>query len=255
MDVTGLRRSTHLAWLCAAALSMVTATVPETSRAEEPSPSVEDRAFVRRAVEADQLAVVLARLAGEKGTSPSVRRFSEEVLTSHARADDALQELAAREGISLSDDPTGAISPKDERPRPSDVAHPTPAAEAGNAAPATPSDLDPNHSKVYRDLAALSGAELDAEYLRVMVGELERSAADFERAAKGATDPDVKGFAAQNLTSLDDQLRLAREARHALDTNAKRGAAQGEPALSPHVERGSTSSGAEPGAGPPGPGR
>lgn len=180
-----------------------------TPRAASAAPSGEDRRFVRDSVEANQLQVVLAQLATDHAASDAARRVARALLDEHQRADDALQELAARKGISLSDAPSGEPAPNDVEPR----------TASEPAAPASPEDLKPEHAQAFAALATLTGPELDARFARTLVSELERSRARFERAASGAHDPDIKGYAASTLPAIDDQLRRARELRRALDAD------------------------------------
>ena len=136
------------------------------------SPS--ERAFVRKAAEANLAEVELGKLAAERASSPQVKQFGQRMVDDHTKANDQLKQVASEEGITLPD----KLSAKDE---------------------ATKARLE-----------KLSGDQFDHAYMLNMVRDHTQDVSEFRTESKTAKDSSVKNFAQQTLPTLEDHLKEAK---------------------------------------------
>jgi putative membrane protein len=149
----------------------------ENSQQKPAHVAVSDTQFARKAAQGGMAEVKLGKLAQEKGTSESVKRFGTRMVEDHTKAGDELKRAAAQENIALPED----ISAKDK--------------------------------STYDSLSKLSGAAFDRAYARDMVKDHEEDVADFNKEANGGKNPAIKDFATQTLPTLQDHLKEAKEMR------------------------------------------
>ena len=117
--------------------------------------------------------VELGRVAAQKGMSDSVKQFGQRMVDDHSKANTELTTLASSKGITL------------------------------------PTALDDKHRKDVTKLSAMSGAEFDRAYMKMMVSDHKKDVSEFEKQSTKATDPDVKAFATNTLPTLKDHLQQA----------------------------------------------
>src|SRR5580704_3309282 len=154
------------------------AVLAHQENAEKPAhTAVSDTQFAKKAAQGGIAEVKLGQLAQEKGTSDSVKKFGQRMVEDHTKAGDELKRAASQESITLPD----AISAKDKA--------------------------------TYDELSRLSGAAFDRAYARDMVRDHEEDIADYNKEANGGHNPAVKDFATQNLPTLRDHLKEAKEMR------------------------------------------
>jgi putative membrane protein len=134
-----------------------------------------DRTFLNQAVDGGMAEVELGRLALQKAADTAVKRFGQRMIDEHSKANDALRQLAAREGVDL---------------------------------PKAPSERNRDWK---RRLAGLSGSSFDRAYMSDMVTDHEEEVAAFQRESNWARDPQVKSFATRCLPALREQLKNAQE--------------------------------------------
>ena len=60
-------------------------------------------------------------------------------------------------------------------------------------------------------LSKLSGVAFDREYMKLMVEDHDKDVKAFQDEANGATDPDVKSFAAKTLPTLQTHQKMAKD--------------------------------------------
>ena len=86
-----------------------------------------------------------------------------------------------------------------------------------------PAQLDRKHHGDLDRLAKLSGADFDREYMAYMVKDHKQDIAEFQKAAKGLKDAEIKQFASSTLPTLEEHLHMAEQAAAATkDRSAKR---------------------------------
>lgn len=132
-----------------------------------------DHQFVMKAAQGNVAEVELGRLATQKAQSDDVKKFGQRMVDEHAEANDRLQKIASRKGITL------------------------------------PTSLDKANQAVKDRLSKLSGEQFDRAYMRHMVSDHRKDVAEFEREANSGKDEDVKKFASRTLPTLEDHLNQA----------------------------------------------
>jgi putative membrane protein len=143
----------------------------------------QDRDFVMDAAMGGLEEVELGQIAAQKGTSEAVKQFGQRMVDDHSKANTELMTLAQSKGITL------------------------------------PTALDEKHQKDVTKLSALSGAEFDRAYSKMMLSDHTKDVSEFEKESTKGTDPDLKAFAAKTLPTLHEHLQMAR----ALPGNEQRG--------------------------------
>jgi putative membrane protein len=137
--------------------------------------SKSDQDFAMKAAAGGQMEVDLGQIASSKATSNDVKDFANRMVTDHGKAGDELKSLASQKGLTL---------------------------------PATPSAEE---TKTSNDLGKKTGAAFDKAYMSDMVKDHEKDAKEFEKASKSVKDPDLKNWATQTLTVVQDHLKMAKD--------------------------------------------
>ncbi|MEA2326883.1 MAG: putative rane protein [Thermoanaerobaculia bacterium] len=137
----------------------------------------DDQEFMNKAAQGGMAEVMLGQMASTKGTSPDVKNFGNRMVSDHGKAGDELKQLAQTKGVTL------------------------------------PADIDDESKKMSDKLSKLSGKDFDKEYISGMVEDHEKDVKEFEKASKDAKDPDLKAWAAKTLPTLQDHLKMAKEAK------------------------------------------
>jgi putative membrane protein len=136
-----------------------------------------DQEFVNKAAQGGMAEVMLGQTASSKGTSADVKNFGNRMVSDHGKANDELKQLAQTKGVTL------------------------------------PADIDDESKKMSDKLSTLSGKEFDKAYISGMVDDHEKDVKEFEKASKNAKDPDLKAWATKTLPTLQDHLKMAKEAK------------------------------------------
>jgi putative membrane protein len=139
-----------------------------------------DMRFAREAAIGGITEVELGKIAVEKGSSERVKRFGQRMVDDHSKAGDDLKGIAAKDNFSL------------------------------------PFDLDASHKAIVDRFSKMSGTEFDQAYINDMVKDHETDLADFEKEATSGTNPDIKNWASNNLPTLRDHLRRAKDDQSAM---------------------------------------
>jgi len=140
----------------------------------------DDQEFMNKAAQGGMAEVMLGQTASTKGTSPDVKNFGNRMVSDHGKANDELKQLAQTKGVTL------------------------------------PADIDDESKKMADKLSKLSGKDFDKEYISGMVEDHEKDVKEFEKASKDAKDPDLKAWATKTLPTLQDHLKMAKEAKSKL---------------------------------------
>lgn len=150
-----------------------TASPPDGAR--RPALAGADKAFLEQAAEDGLTEIEGSRLALNKVTDPSVKRFAQRLVDEHTRMADDLRALARQKGVKL---------------------------------PQRPSLLQRGKLKL---LSTADGDSFTHRYLEhIGVDAHEDTLERFEKAADSAKDPEVKAFAAHALPALRQHLDEAR---------------------------------------------
>lgn len=135
-----------------------------------------EKNFVMKAAQGGMAEVAAGSMAAQRGSAADVKAFGNRMVTDHGKANDELKQLATNKGLAF------------------------------------PTDTDADHKAKADALAKKSGREFDKAYIDDMVEDHEKDVAEFEKMSKDATDPDLKAWATKTLPTLQDHLKMAKEA-------------------------------------------
>jgi len=125
-----------------------------------------DADFLVNAASGGMMEVRLGELAKENSRNQRVKNFGALMVRDHGEGGEKLKKLAATKNVTL------------------------------------PANISNDQQKEKDDLQKKTGDEFDRAYVNMMVDDHNKDIKDFEKAAKDATDPDVKTFAAHHLPML-----------------------------------------------------
>ena len=128
--------------------------------------------FVKMAALGGMTEVELGKIAQTMARDPNVRKFADEMIKDHGKANTELATLAKTKGL------------------------------------AVPSTLDSEHSAIVEKLSAKTGADFDAAYSKQMKEDHDKTIALFEGATK-SSDKDVAAFAQRTLPTLERHKQMA----------------------------------------------
>ncbi|HYC37936.1 MAG TPA: DUF4142 domain-containing protein [Usitatibacter sp.] len=165
-----------------------------------------DRNFVTKAAQHGKAEVDLGKMAQDKASNPQVKEFARRMVEDHGKANQELMTIASAKGIQV------------------------------------PTETDKDHQKLANKLQKLQGAEFDREYMQHMVKDHKKDVSEFQKASKNAKDAEVKAFAAKNLPTLQEHLKMAQSTESAVKTASRGGADKG-------AARTAANSGGAPGSG------
>jgi putative membrane protein len=115
-----------------------------------------------------------------------VKKFAQHVADDHGKANDELKTLAQNKSITL------------------------------------PEGTDPHAKAMHDKLSKMSGAAFDRAFMQVMVTDHKKAVKDFRMASKSAKDPDVKGWAAKTLPTLEEHLKMAQSTTTPVGTSGQK---------------------------------
>lgn len=118
--------------------------------------------------------VELGRVAAQQGSSDAIKQFGQRMVDDHSKANTELTTLASSKGITL------------------------------------PTSLDQKHQEQVTKMSAMSGADFDRAYAKMMLKGHEKDVSEFEKESTKGGDADVKAFASKTLPTLQEHLTMAR---------------------------------------------
>ncbi|HKZ08229.1 MAG TPA: DUF4142 domain-containing protein [Methylomirabilota bacterium] len=134
-----------------------------------------DVTFVKNAGESSKAEVELGQLAQQKASNDQVKQFGQRMVQDHGKAAKELTELAANKGVSV------------------------------------PNEVHRAHQRSRDRLARLQRAAFDKAYMKEMVKDHTKDAAEFRKASQNAKDPDVKAWAGKTLPTIEEHLKVAQD--------------------------------------------
>jgi putative membrane protein len=145
-----------------------------------------DDTFVMKVAKGGMAEVELGKLAAEKASTDAVKKFGQRMVDDHGKANDELKTLAQGKNITL------------------------------------PSEIGPEEKALRDRLVKLSGPAFDQAYMKAMVSDHVKDVNEFKMEAKSGKDPEVKAWAAKTLPTLEEHLKMARDASGAVGTSGKK---------------------------------
>jgi len=145
-----------------------------------------DSAWVMKVAKGGMAEVELGKMAAEKGSSDAVKHFGQRMVDDHSKANDELKTLAASKNITL------------------------------------PAEIGPEETALRSRLSKMSGAAFDRAYMKAMVSDHVKDINEFKMEAKSGRDADVKAWASKTLPTLEEHLKMARDASGAVGTSGRK---------------------------------
>ncbi|MBV8116184.1 MAG: DUF4142 domain-containing protein [Silvibacterium sp.] len=136
------------------------------------SAQMQDKAFVRKAMEGGLAEVQLGQLASEKASSDDVKQFGQKMVSDHTKLNEQMQPVAHQLGVNL------------------------------------PTQLSKKDQETKARLQSLSGTAFDNEYIKCMLKDHKKDAAEFKEEAQHTQNPGVQQAAQQGSQVIDQHLQL-----------------------------------------------
>lgn len=128
--------------------------------------SAKDSTFVMKAAVGGMIEVESGKVAQENAASDRVKAYGSMMVQDHGKANSELASLASSKGLTV------------------------------------PAALPADKQKHVDDMKAMKGKSFDSHYLSMMTTDHKKDIAEFEKAASGADDADLKAWAAKTLPTL-----------------------------------------------------
>jgi putative membrane protein len=158
-------------------------TMSGNSNSQAMALSSTDRKFMMQAAAGGISEVEMARLALEKAASQDVKKYAQQMIDDHTKANEELMQIASQKGVTL---------------------------------PTTP---DAKHMALMERLRGMSGAAFDRLYIRE-AGVKDHATMEklFMKESSGGKDADARAFAAKTLPTVQMHLKMARDMSNATMT-------------------------------------
>lgn len=135
----------------------------------------DDATFVKKAASGGMLEVELGKVAAKQAKRDDVKKFGEQMVADHTKANEELKAAAKAAGLEV------------------------------------PTKLGDEHAKHFDMFANYKGTDFDRDYAKHMVKDHEEDVALFTRASKEAKSKDIKDFATKTLPTLQKHLEMAKK--------------------------------------------
>jgi putative membrane protein len=144
--------------------------------------SLMDSTFATKAAQGGMAEVQMAQLAEQKTSDPAVKAFAQRMITDHTRLNNELQQIAAKQNITM------------------------------------PTSMDTEDQQMYDRLQNSSSAAFDKTYMPAQVSAHRAAIALFEHEAQHGKNATLMQFASNALPTLREHLRLAEQTESQVKT-------------------------------------
>ncbi|HEY0406106.1 MAG TPA: DUF4142 domain-containing protein [Pyrinomonadaceae bacterium] len=135
-----------------------------------------DRKFMMEAGAGGMAEVAMARLALDKAASDDVKKYAQQMIDDHTKANEELMQLASQKSVTL------------------------------------PGGPDAKHMALMERLRSLSGADFDRMYVKEAgVNDHSKMERLFMKESTGGKDADARAFASKTLPTVQMHLKMARD--------------------------------------------
>ena len=131
-----------------------------------------DSEFLTKAASGGMLEVQLGQQVAQKATTPDAKSFAQQMVTDHTKSNNELKALAAQKNITL------------------------------------PTTLGKDQQKVYDEVLAEKGVDLDKKYVSAMLTDHQEDIKEYQEAVTQSGDANVKTYAQKNLPVLQMHLGM-----------------------------------------------
>jgi putative membrane protein len=140
-----------------------------------------DADFAVRAAEDGMFEVKVAQLAETNASSSEVKNYAKSIIADHGKVNEELRQLAVSKDITL------------------------------------PVSLSDRCQRKYDDISGKSGREFDEKFAELMVKDHKDVVDNFKKEADKGNDPEMRAFAARNVSSLEHHLAMAEDLEDMVD--------------------------------------
>ncbi len=155
---------------------------PDTSMGEVEKKGMDyDSEFMTKAASGGMLEVEMGKQVAARAVTPDAKKFAEQMVADHTKANNELMALAAKKNITL------------------------------------PTALSDKHKDVLKDVLDEKGVKMDQEYMKKMLKDHQEDVKEFTDASIKASDPDIKAFAAKNVPVLQMHLDMVTKMKPTVD--------------------------------------
>lgn len=147
--------------------------------------SMQDKSFVRKALEGGMFEVQAGQLAAQKGSGQDVQQFGQKMVDDHTKLGDQMKPIAAQMGVHA------------------------------------PTKLSKKDAATLSKLQGMSGSEFDNAYIKDMVSDHKKDLSDFKQEAENTQNPNLKQATQQGAQVISEHLQMAEQLSKAHNANAK----------------------------------
>jgi putative membrane protein len=147
--------------------------------------SMQDKSFVRKALEGGMFEVQAGQLAAQKSSSQDVQQFGQKMVDDHTKMGDQMKPIAAQMGVTV---PT-KLAKKDEA--------------------------------TLTKLQGMSGTQFDSFYIKTMVSDHKKDLSDFKQEAGNTQNSDLKQTVQQGAQVISEHLQMAEQLAKAHNAGGK----------------------------------
>ena len=140
-----------------------------------------DSEFLTKAASGGMLEVEMGKAVVAHAVTPDAKKFAEQMVSDHTKANAELMALAAKKNMTL------------------------------------PTTLSDDHKDVLKDVTEKKGVKMDQEYMKEMLKDHEEDVKEFTDASIKASDPDIKAFAAKQVPVLKMHLDMVTKMKPVVD--------------------------------------
>jgi putative membrane protein len=132
-----------------------------------------DLKFMNETAQSGLMEVKAATLAEQKSQNPEVKKFAQQLVEDHSKANKELEALAKQKNVNL------------------------------------PTEMGPKHQQQITKLENLSDAQFDRQWTKMQVDHHKKDVKEFQKQASRSMDSHVKEFAEKTLPTLQQHLQTA----------------------------------------------
>ena len=154
---------------------MANGTMDQQQSGMNPANGMQDKDFVKSALQGGMAEVQLGQLAAQKGSSDDVKQFGQHMVADHTRLGDAMKQVAQQLGVN------------------------------------PPKDVSKKDKQLMAKLDGLSGTQFDNAYIEAMVKDHKKDSEDFKSEAQQSQNPAVKQIAQQGDQVVEQHLQMINE--------------------------------------------
>lgn len=137
--------------------------------------SSRDSNFVMQAAQTGMLEVQLGKLAVQRGSSPGVKQYGQEMVEEHTQKNQELMQLAMQKGVEV------------------------------------PTEMSSQNKALIDRLSGLSGTSFDTAYKQAMLDSHKQAIALFQAQSQQGQDPELKAWATKTLPNLQAHLQMVNQ--------------------------------------------